>query len=349
MIETCILLNRYYISFCIQARPVRSSHQHSKGGIVMISIMNISNLLIWWPVFLGVLPVSGQAIVRTADTLWADGIATHMYLHIEVPSGELFMRSSGVCGMSVSHFVAPDSQTRHRVERRRDRYDNEKRMVFYHPQGPAPSSPAEAQPLASSSLRLADQLSHLDTYTRESRCRSEYVADPTISTDLALNLGVGASRLNLSGLSLRNVVINSALSDVVIMYTSANQVEMEKMDIQVAKGDLLLKNLELARAELVTVRNDIGKTTLILGGATPAPSTVYLQSGVGGCTLIVDPDHPIRIVLKTGLFVSIEAAEGFEPQEKHVLVNQAYQRHPERATSVICTADFGTISVIEHR
>lgn len=316
----------------------------------MINSMNIRTLFITLLAFWGLAVVSAQPVVRTSDTLWADGVATHMYLNIEVPSGELFMRSSGTCGMSVSHLAAPDSQMHHRVERRRDRYGNEQRVVYYHPQRPQPLAAQRDRALsAPSSLRLADQLSHLDTYTREERCRSEYVADPTISTDLALDLGVGATRLDLSGLTLRNVSINSAFSDVVVMFTSPNQMEMEKMDIHAAKGDIFLKHLEMARAELVTVRNDMGETTLILGGSRPAQSTIYLQSGVGGCTLIVDPRQPVRIVLKTGLFASVEVAEGFQVKEKHVLVNEAYVRNPSQVTTVICTADLGTVSIMEHR
>ncbi|RMG67818.1 MAG: hypothetical protein D6722_12600 [Bacteroidetes bacterium] len=297
---------------------------------------------------MGTLQAGAQQVIRTSDTLWSDGVTTHMYLNIEVPSGELFLRNSGTCGMSVSHLVSPDSQIRHRVERQHDRYGNEQRVVYFHPQRPTPPDAHRTHRLTTNSLQLADQLSHLDTYVREERCRSEYIADPTISTDLALNLGVGATRLDLSGLTLRNLSINSAFSDVVVMYTEPNQIEMEKMDIHAAKGDIFLKYLELARAKLVTVRNDMGETTLILGGSRPAPSTIYLQSGVGGCTLIVDEDQPVRVVLRTGMFVEVEAAEGFQVTDKHTLVNAAYQRKPEQATSVICTADFGTISLIEH-
>ena len=85
---------------------------------------------------------------------------------------------------------------------------------------------------------------------------------------------------------------------------------------------------------------------MILGSHRFPGSTVFIQQGMGDCTLVINQDHPVKIVLKSGLFTTESMPPDYEEVEKGTFVNQAFRRYGESdATQIICNVDFGNISV----
>jgi len=175
-----------------------------------------------------------------------------------------------------------------------------------------------------------------------------YNPDPNIPTELVMDLGRGRSRLDFSDLSLTNVIINTAFSDVTLTYSSANKAKMEQMKIHAAKAKIILKNPEYARADLISIQNDMGDTKVILGNGHHPGSTIFVQAGMGGCMLILHKNHPVKIVVRKGLLAGEEIPPNFVKIAKNEYANAAYQRYPKRATTFICNIDFGNLLVIEN-
>jgi hypothetical protein len=306
----------------------------------------------FWSLMAGLVTLAQP--VFQVDTLRNGDTHNHTYLNIEVPTGEVQLQSSGQCGLSIAHLKASDPQIRQRISQQADDYGNYLHTIAIEmPEGSPTASNNQVLGRTQANLRVSDHLANLDTYTAQQAYHAAYHLDPNIPTDLFLTLGLGQSQLDFSGLSLNNVTVSSAFSDVLISYQLPNQVEMKKLDIHTANANIELLNLEQARAQLVTVQNDMGETRLTLG-AHPAAlphAKIYLKSGVGSCTLVVHPDHPVKLILKNGLLASEDIPEpAFKQLQKGTYVNQAYLRQGKAAsqcTSVICSLDFGNLEVVE--
>ena len=286
------------------------------------------------------LPCLAQTFHRI-DTLPQPVGTAHTFLNVEIPSGETFFRSSGNCGTSLYQLSSLDSVAHYEVFSETDPHGNFLATIRLRQPDPQEASRSLT---AAPNFRMTEKLTNLDTYSEPDAFVSEFNPDPSTSTDLYVDLGVGATRMDLSGMTLHNVSVNSAFSDVMIAYSSPNQMEMEEMDIHVASADVVLKNIEHAKAKLVTVRNDMGETKIILGAGQKPGSTIFLQSGVGNCVLVLDKDHPVELVLKTGFFSKVDLPENFTKTSKGIYQNNIGA--PTR-TKIICNLDFGNVSVME--
>ncbi|MEM6260877.1 MAG: hypothetical protein AAGI38_00105 [Bacteroidota bacterium] len=283
------------------------------------------------------------------DTMPTGPSISHVFLNIQVPTGDLNMWSSRMCGYSISEFRTSDPNLRLGLSSNINQYGHLTRnfSVDIENQLTAKAiSPAEAVD------DFGSKVISLQGYEEESFA-TLFLPDPSATTDLYLDLGRGITRLNLSDMSFNRVEIHSAFSDIHITYDAPNRVEMEKMDIHVAKAKVVLKNLEFAQAEMISVRNDMGETKATLGKGKPVNSTVFIQQGMGDCILRIHPDHPTKIVLKSGLFTDANLPDDFQELEagQAIYVNQAYIKRAAGApcTHVICNIDFGTLTVISQR
>lgn len=283
--------------------------------------------------------------VQKVDTILTDETVTHVFLNLEVPAGEVLVKSSGICGTSISRLSAPDSFVRHHLATKSDNKGNQARTIRLE------SVPNPSARVASSSarMRFSEQITNFDAFSEKEIYKSEFHPDPSLSTDLFIDLGVGESDLDLSGLTLNKVAVNSAFCNVNVNYSEPNQCRMKKMDIHAASADILLQNLEMASADLVTIQNDMGATRLEIGRRQKPGSTIYIHSGVGSCTLMIHPDQPTQLTLKSGFFSTVDVPESFEETDKGVYSNKAYQDNPDNGTKIICNIDFGNISVIESK
>lgn len=275
----------------------------------------------------------------------------HMYLDLEVPAGELMLKSSGSCGLSITRLQAPDSSLVPSIETAIASHGCQSRKVQLKTKY-ANVGNASSWSNAGANLRTTDQLVNINSYTSEEKINTQYHHDPNLSTDLNLQLGVGKAELDLSGMTLQNFSVRSAFADVFVTYRLPNQANMKKMDIHATKANVVLENLEKANVELVSVQNDMGETRITLGqGGAIHKSTIYLQSGVGDCILLIDEKQPVMIVLKRGLFSKLDNQGNFERlqnEKKEVYVNEAYHSSPEKLTKIICSLDLGNITLIKN-
>ncbi len=282
--------------------------------------------------------------VHRADTLVMPGgeVVEHMMLKLEIPTGESFVRTSGCQGSAIYRLAVPDSQEHYKVETRHEASGTYICNLSLTP------PKAEGKPGLASNLRLAEPLSELETYTTSGEYKTFFCPDPNVSTDLYLDLGVGASRLDLSGLQLQNVNINTAFADVMVHYNKPNQQEMSQMSIHAASANVVLKNLAHARAKQVTVHNDMGMTKLLIGKGYVPGGEITIRSGVGGLILILDDEQPVELRLKSGFFSEVNMPEeGFKEISEGTYINQAVQESPNERIIIRLEVDFGKINIIE--
>lgn len=282
--------------------------------------------------------------VHRADTLILPGgeIVEHVMLKLEIPTGESFVRTSGCQGSAIYRLAVPDSQEHYKIETRQEANGTYICNLSLTPPKP------KGDPGLASNLRLAEPLSNLETYTTSGEYKTFFCPDPTVKTDLYLDLGVGASRLDLSGLQLQNVNINTAFADVMVHYTKPNQIEMSQMAIHAASANVVLKNLAHARARQVTVHNDMGMTKLLVGKDYLPGGEITVRSGVGGLILVLDKSQAVEIRMKAGFFSEINMpATGFKEISEGTYINNAVQNAPNDRIIIHLEVDFGKIQIIE--
>ncbi len=273
------------------------------------------------------------------DSFPSAPLCEHMYIQLTAQTGNIILASSDVCGLSYAQYdQTAQNQAVIRTKMHRD--GNMLRQIQVLDATMRPKS-AETN-LEPQNLRLAGRLIG-EKEVSKTQHQVQYHHDPSLSSDLMMEFHEGAANLDLSGMTLRGVIIKSAFSDVAVRYQAPNQVDMSKIEIHAAKGDIILDQIELARAKLVTVKNEMGNTNLNLGQKTDETSAIFLQNGVGTCTLEIDPNRPVKITVMRGLFSSLEVDPGFKKLEDDVYVNNAYDKQARQATIITCSTDLGSV------
>ncbi len=271
------------------------------------------------------------------DTILTPDVYNHLFLRINNPRGELKVASSTICGKSVSQLRSETDELVPKIESKEGPSGNLYRNVSFVQQG----KPRERFTARIALPRNTFQSPPTSNYT------AAYLGDPDIPTNMLVNLGSGTTELDLSGMSISNLKIQSALSDLVLTYTSPNQTEMRQMQIHLASADIQLDQIEKAKAREIHIRNDMGNTSLSMGASELPCSQIRLITGAGTCQLRIAKAHPVKIILRNGMFSHVEIADGFEKVSHKVFVNRAFGRKEKKATTIICETDIGTIRIQE--
>jgi hypothetical protein len=269
-----------------------------------------------------------------------------MYLNIQIPAGEIFMKPSGICGTSIAKLSSPVPEARHLIQTRADQNGNLIRTISL---AYTELQTRQSAFVDQSGSAFAEQIVTFESYAEKGEYKSVFHPDPFMPTDMVLNLGVGRSRLDLSGMTLTNLSVNSMFSDVTITYTAPNKVEMKQMDIHAARAKVSVKNIEFARAELVSIRNDMGDTRVIIGSDYQSHGTIFIQSAMGGCTLVIDEAQPAKIILKSGIFTNKDISGAFSEIGDNIYANEAFLKGHDQFFTIICNVDMGRIAILDNR
>lgn len=287
---------------------------------------------------------SGQTEPVREHRYVTDNMASHLYLQLHVPSGELFVQESKECGTAHTKIVSPDTSTKWLLTHRPSPDGNLYQEAVVHAR--------EQQASSQATLRQVYRVDPMASQREARAVKSEYCLDPRLSTDLSLYLGHGSSMLDLSNLTLSNLSIESTFSDLVLTYSRPNQTLMQKLHVHAANANIVLKHLEMARASIIYIQNDMGDTKLMLGAGdfpTEERPVIELRNGVGDCLLVVDSSHPVRIVVNKGVLAKASPGEasGFSkmPNRSQLTFQNksAEELEDNEVTMIYCDLDFGEL------
>ena len=182
---------------------------------------------------------------------------------------------------------------------------------------------------------------------------SEYVADlrPALNQplDLRMHLGHGGTRLDLSDLRTRKVLIESSAADVFVSYNKPNLERMQLMRINTGMGEVFLRNVENARADKISIDNGMGNTKVIVGEESYGATWMELGVGTGTCLMMVHQNAPIKIVLKGTFFSSVEIPDEFMQTGDDTYVNLAFKKNPNKALTVVVDPGLGSYTLVNYK
>ena len=116
-----------------------------------------------------------------------------------------------------------------------------------------------------------------------------------VPLDLTLDLGAVEADLDLGGLRLSRLKVESGASDARIRFDTSNEVPMETLDLDVGVASLRAANLANANAREVRVNARVGAVDLDFGGEWTQDVELRVEVALGGVTLRVPPDVGVKV------------------------------------------------------
>jgi hypothetical protein len=174
----------------------------------------------------------------------------------------------------------------------------------------------------------------------------DVAADPLAPMAMKMNLGYGSARLDLSDMRMMALEIVSGAADVVISYSKPNAVPMKFLHVSSGMSKIVIRNLESARAEQVSIENGMGDTKIVVGADIQSKSTVHIDVGAGKCTLLVHEDAPLKIVINGTVFSSAQIPDGFVNPSDDTFTSYSYKLHSQEAMTIIVDLGLGSFEMI---
>jgi hypothetical protein len=148
--------------------------------------------------------------------------------------------------------------------------------------------------------------------------------------NLELNYGIGSAHIDLSGLAVKKLKINTASADVVVGYFSSlqNQVEMDTLTVKVEVGSLNVRNLNLSRTRNVVADVGFGNMSLDFSNRPLIGSRVKGSVGAGNLTILLpaDLDVPVLVKIEDSWLCSVKMPSSLKKISEHSFANSAYSK-----------------------
>jgi hypothetical protein len=164
--------------------------------------------------------------------------------------------------------------------------------------------------------------------------------------DLDLNYGMGEAFIDLSGLSIENLKVNSGNADVNIGFMSGlgNQVTMDTFLVNVDLGSVNVQKMNMSKSKLVIA--DVGFGNLSLEYNDIPEQSSWINASIGAGNLIVripKKDVPVIVKINDSMLCSIRLSKSFKEIEKNTFVNPAYSEGAENLLSFDVDVSLGTV------
>jgi hypothetical protein len=164
---------------------------------------------------------------------------------------------------------------------------------------------------------------------------------------LELNYGVGNANVDLSGLAIKILKINTGSADVNIGYHSGleNLIEMDTFSVKVDMGSVTAKNLSLARPKYVVANVGFGNVMLDLSTAPEVANHIKGSVGAGNLLILLPADDsvPVMVKIKDSWLCSIKLTEDLKETSANTYANAAYAKNPKNALTFDLDVSLGNI------
>ena len=162
---------------------------------------------------------------------------------------------------------------------------------------------------------------------------------------LELNYGVGNANVDLSGLSIKKLKINTGSADVNVGYTSLeNQVDMDTFFIKVDLGSVNVKNLNLARSRYMVA--DVGFGNMMLDFSDKPLISNKIKGSVGAGNLIIilpSEETPILVKIHDSWLCSVKMPDYLKKIGENTFANSVYAKNSKNTLTFDLDVSMGHI------
>ena len=163
---------------------------------------------------------------------------------------------------------------------------------------------------------------------------------------LELNYGVGNANIDLSGLAVKKLKINTGSADVNVGYSSAleNQVDMDTFFVKVDLGSVNVKNMSLSRTHVVMADVGFGNMTLYFSSKPAVSNRIKGSVGAGNLTIILPKEEtPILVKIQDSWLCSVSIPSELKKVGQNTFANRAYSKGAKNALVFDLDVSMGNI------
>jgi hypothetical protein len=118
-----------------------------------------------------------------------------------------------------------------------------------------------------------------------------------VPLSLDLELGAAEARLDLGGLLLRDVEIETGASDSRVSFDRPNRIVMERLSVSAGAANLMLTGVANANARALRIESGVGNVDVRFDGALTQSMDVEATMTLGRVSLTVPRDAGVRVEL----------------------------------------------------
>lgn len=118
---------------------------------------------------------------------------------------------------------------------------------------------------------------------------------PDVPLDLNLSFGAGRADIDLTGLAVRSLELNTGASESSLRIYRANRERIRTASFNVGVADFRIHSLGNLNAEDIVVKAGLGSVALDLDGEWPADSRLTLEMGLGALSIRVPEALGVRL------------------------------------------------------
>jgi hypothetical protein len=125
--------------------------------------------------------------------------------------------------------------------------------------------------------------------------RATFALSPRVASELHLAFGAGEADVELGGLALTGLQVETGASETRIAFSSPNRTSMRTLKLEAGAASLRATGLGNARADRIEFEGGVGEATLDFGGTWTRSATAAVEMGLGSLTLRLPRDVGVRI------------------------------------------------------
>jgi len=162
---------------------------------------------------------------------------------------------------------------------------------------------------------------------------------------LELNYGVGNANVDLSGLAIKRLKINTGSADVNVSYSSLeNRVDMDTFFIKVDLGSVNIKNLNLSRSRHVIA--DVGFGNIMLDFSNKPLIGNSVKGSVGAGNLVIflpEEGTPVLVKIHDSWLCSVKMPSYLKKVSENTFANATYTKDSRNALTFDVDVSMGSI------
>lgn len=162
-----------------------------------------------------------------------------------------------------------------------------------------------------------------------------------VPLDLDVELGAADAAMELGGLALRNLRVESGATDATVRFSTPNPTRLARLDVDVGAGSLTAENLANANASDIRVKGGVGGVDLDFGGTWTQDAHLDVNVALGKVAVHVPSDVGVRVVVDR--FLASFDHEGLV-KRGDAWVSDNFDRAPYKLRMHVSTA-FGGIRI----
>ena len=177
---------------------------------------------------------------------------------------------------------------------------------------------------------------------RASDASLELELAPGLPMDLEMDFGAGRAEVDLSGLAVQRLEVNTGASESVLRVGQVNPVQMRSGEINAGAADLRVDGVGNLNADMLTVTSGLASVVLQLDGEWPRDGRLGVEMGLGALELRIPRSLGVRLRLPGSVLASIDT-EGLQKRGK--VYESANWKSAEHKVEIEIAAVLGSVDI----